>query len=161
MNQVRPITPRFAVTGVLRLDDFGDIAAAGFKSVLSNLPDGESPAYPASTQEAEAAARAGLAFRHLPARKADLFTAGLLDAIEAALRELPGPVLAHCASGQRSALAWAAAAARLQPATEVMATMQRAGFDLSAIQDELEALRDPTRTDAIPPGLDAGEGRGS
>ena len=157
MNRIRHITPQFAVSGVLALDDFPQIAAAGFKSVLSNLPDGEGVGYPTSMQEAEAAAQAGLAFRHVPARKADLLTAGVLDAVEAALGELPGPVLAHCASGQRSALAWAAAAARLQPAADVIATLQHAGFDLRAIQDELEALHDPTRTGAIPPVLDAGQ----
>jgi uncharacterized protein (TIGR01244 family) len=144
MNKVTHITPAFAVTGALQAADFAEIAAAGFKSVLSNLPDGESAAYPTSAQEAECAARAGLAFRHLPTTKADLFTERVVDGVGAALRELPGPVLAHCASGMRSAVAWATAAARVQPVDAVLDTMRAAGFNLDAVRDELESLRDPT-----------------
>jgi hypothetical protein len=53
MNKVTHITPLVAVTGALQPADFAAIVAAGFKSVLSNLPDGESAAYPTSAQEAE------------------------------------------------------------------------------------------------------------
>jgi sulfide:quinone oxidoreductase len=158
MNETRAITPLFAVTGALQPADFAEIAAAGFKSVLSNLPDGESRAHPTSKEEAELAARAGLAFRHVPTTKADLFTDRVVDGVGEALRELPGPVLAHCASGLRSAVAWATAAARLQPVDHVLATLASAGFNLEAVREELEGLRDHARTGPIPPALDAGGG---
>ena len=48
MNKITQITPLFAVTGAMRPEDFAAAAAAGFKSVLSNLPDGESAAHPTS-----------------------------------------------------------------------------------------------------------------
>ena len=121
MNKITHLTPHFAVTGALQPSDFAEIAAAGFKSVLSNLPDGELPAYPTSRQEAELAARAGLGFRHVPTTKTDLFTDRVVDGVGDALRELPGPVLAHCASGMRSAVAWATAASRSQPVDRVLA----------------------------------------
>ena len=124
--------------------------------MLSNLPDGELPVHPTSKEEAELAARAGLAYRHVPTTKAELFTDRVVDGVGEALRELPGPVLAHCASGLRSAVAWATAAARLQPVDRVLATLAAAGFNLDAVRDELEGLRDPTRTGPIPPALDAG-----
>lgn len=41
MIRLTRITPQFAVTGALQEGDFAEIAAAGFRSVLSNLPDGE------------------------------------------------------------------------------------------------------------------------
>jgi sulfide:quinone oxidoreductase len=155
MHKLTHITPAFAVTGALQPADFAEIAAAGFRSVLSNLPDGEQTAYPSSRQAAELAARAGLAFRHVPTTKAELFTDRVVDGIGEALRELPGPVLAHCASGLRSAVSWAAAAARLQPAGDVITTLKAAGFNLDAIRDELESLHDPAHSGAIPPALDA------
>jgi len=158
MHKITRITPHFAVTGGLQPADFTQIAAAGFKSILSNLPDGESSAYPTSRQEAEEAARAKLGFRHVPTTKADLFTDRVVDGVGAALRELPGPVLAHCASGMRSAVAWAAAAARVQPAEYVLAALKTAGFNLDAVRDELESLRDPACCGPIPPALDAGKG---
>ena len=40
MNKIVHITPHFAVTGALR-PDFAQAAALGFKSIVSNLPDGE------------------------------------------------------------------------------------------------------------------------
>jgi uncharacterized protein (TIGR01244 family) len=158
MNKVTHITPMFAVTGALQPADFAGIAAAGFKSVLSNLPDGESAAYPTGAQEAEYAAHAGLAFHHLPTTKADLFTDRVVDGVGAALRELPGPVLAHCASGMRSAVAWATAAARVQPVDAVLDALKAAGFNLDAVRDELESLRDPDHSGPIPPALEARKG---
>jgi uncharacterized protein (TIGR01244 family) len=158
MNKLTRITPHFAVTGALQEADFAQIAAAGFKSVLSNLPDGEQAAHLGSRQEAELAARVGLAFRHVPTTKADLFTDRVVDGVGAALSELPGPVLAHCASGLRSAVAWGAAASRLQPVDAVLARLQAAGFNLDAVRDELECLRNPSHSGAILPTLDVGGG---
>jgi sulfide:quinone oxidoreductase len=155
MNKVTHITPHIAVTGALQPADFAAIAAAGFKSVLSNLPDGESTAYPTSRQESELAARAGLGFRHVPATKADLFTSRVVDGVGDALSELPGPVLAHCASGVRSAVAWAAAASRYQSADRVLEALSAAGFNLEAVRGELESLRDPSHAVSIPPALKA------
>ena len=155
MHKLTYITPAFAVTGALQPADFAQIAAAGFKSVLSNLPDGEQASHPTSRQAAELAARAGLAFRHVPTTKAELFTDRVVDGIGEALRELPGPVLAHCASGLRSAVAWATAAARFHPADHVLATMTAAGFNLEAIRAELESLHDPRHSGPIPRALDS------
>jgi len=154
MNKITHIRPHFAVTGALRPDDFAEIAAAGFKSVLSNLPDGESSAHLTGREEAELAARAGLGFRHVPTTKADLFTPRVVDGVGEALRELPGPVLAHCASGLRSAVAWGAAAARVQPVDAVLEALKVAGFNLEAVREEFEALRDPGLAGPIPPALD-------
>ena len=158
MYKITHLTPHFAVTGALQPSDFAEIVAAGFKSVLSNLPDGELPAYPSSRREAELAAGAGLGFRHIPTTKADLFTDRVVDGVGDALRELPGPVLAHCASGMRSAVAWATAASRSQPVDRVLVVLKAAGFNLDAVRDELEGLRDPGHAGPIPPALDAGRG---
>ena len=155
MNKVTYITPHVAVTGALQPGDFAQIAATGFKSVLSNLPDGEQVSHLTSAQEAELAACAGLGFSHVPTTKADLFTDRVVNGVGEALRELPGPVLAHCASGLRSAVAWAAAAARLQSADDVLAKLVTAGFNLEAVRDQLESLRDPGHAGPVPPALKA------
>ena len=117
MNKITPITPNFAVTGALRPEDFAAIRAMGFKAVISNLPDGESAAYPTAAQEAQLAEAAGLAFRHIPTTKFDVFSERVVGGMQSALSEFPGPVLAHCASGMRSAAAWAGAAAGCSPPT--------------------------------------------
>jgi uncharacterized protein (TIGR01244 family) len=154
MDKVAYITPAFAVTGALDPADFARAAALGFKAIVSNLPDGESARHPGSAAEARLAAEAGLAFRHIPATKRDVFDDRIVGAMDQALRELEGPVLAHCASGLRSALAWAAAAARSQPADCVLGALKDAGFELAAVRDELEAQRGRPHADALPPALD-------
>lgn len=138
MDKITYLTPGFAVTGALQPDAFAQAAALGFKSILSNLPDGESNSYPSAAEEKELAARAGLGFRHVPVSKSEAFDERVVGGVSQALSELEGPVLAHCASGLRSAIAWAAAAARTQPADCVMAVLNDAGFDLEPLRDELE-----------------------
>lgn len=154
MNRIAHIAPAFAVTGYLEPADFSAAAALGFKAIVSNLPDGESPRHPSGAAEARLAAGAGLCFRHIPATKHDVFDDRVVEAMGRALSELEGPVLAHCASGLRSALAWAAAAARSQPADCVLAALASAGFNLEAIRGELEAQRGRPHAQPFPPALD-------
>lgn len=154
MNKITQLTPCFAVTGALQPEDFPEIAARGFRSILSHLPDGESTKYPSTAQEAELAKEAGLGFRHVPATKSEVFSDRVVDGTSQALSELEGPVLAHCASGLRSAIAWAAAAARSQPADCVIAVLEDAGFELSAIHEELEEQRAHGQPATIPAALD-------
>lgn len=158
MNRIVHITRHFAVTGALRPEDFAEAAALGFKSIVSNLPDGESQVHPTSQQEAQLAANAGLGFRHIPVTKAEVFSDRVVGGTEDALRALEGPVLAHCASGLRSAVAWAAAAARSQSADAVLAKLAAAGFNLEPLRHDLEEQRDPAHSGDIPPTLDAGGG---
>jgi sulfide:quinone oxidoreductase len=158
VTRITPIVPQFAVTGALRPEDFAAVAGQGFRSIVSNLPDGEQPAYLSSVAEARLAAAAGLAFRHIPTSKAEVFSERVAGGMAEALAELAGPVLAHCASGQRSVFAWAAAAARRQPADCVLAALRSAGFDLEPVREELEEQRDPSLTGRVPAALDCGCG---
>lgn len=154
MNKIAYLTPYFAVTGGLQPDEFAEVAALGFKSVLSNLPDGESSRFPSAAEEEQLARRAGLGFRHVPAIKSEVFSDRVVGGVSQAVSELEGPIVAHCASGLRSAIAWAAAAARSQPADCVIAALKAAGFDLSAIRDDLEEQRREGHAAMIPPALD-------
>jgi len=161
MKRITHITPHFAVSSVLSPDDFPSIAAMGFRSVISNLPDGESEAHPSSHEAAALARQAGLEYRHVPVVKTDIFSEHIVQGLDGALRELPVPVLAHCASGLRSAIAWAAVAVRSQSADCVLAKLKAAGFDLEIIRDDLNAWSDctpaaPMPAAPMPAVLDAG-----
>jgi sulfide:quinone oxidoreductase len=139
MKQVKRITDGFAVSGALTAEDFANVAAQGFKAVISNLPDGESRAHPSSAEAAALAESAGLEYRHLPVTKFELFSDAFVSAMGKALAELPGPILAHCMSGQRSIVAWAAATARHEPVDQVLATLKAVGIDLAPLREELAA----------------------
>jgi uncharacterized protein (TIGR01244 family) len=156
MKRIVRITPHFAVTGALEPADFEAAAALGFRSIISNLPDGELAASPAAAREAELAAEAGLGFRHIPVTKAEAFSERVVGGTTAALDALEGPVLAHCASGLRSAIAWAAAASRGQPVDAVLQRLAAAGLDLEGLRHELEDQHDAGHTNPIPRALDVG-----
>jgi len=145
MQDIDHITPGFAVTGVLEAEDFERLAAMGFRAVINNRPDGEEDGQLPSHVEAALAWRAGLAYRHVPVGKLDLFTDEVIEAMQAALDGLDGPILAHCKSGMRSAIVWAAGAARQQPVDEVMELLDAAFFDLRHLRDELDQQADRAR----------------
>jgi sulfide:quinone oxidoreductase len=139
------LTPTFAVAPALSAEDIADAARLGFKAILSNLPDGEDESLLSARAEAATAWRAGLKFRHVPAPKHDIFTDEVVEAMADAVAGLEGPVLAHCKSGQRSAIVWAAASARSQTVDCVLDALQAAGFDFAFLRDELEAQADRKR----------------
>lgn len=155
MDNVTWITPSFAVTAAMGVDDFAEAARMGFKHVLSNLPDEEEEGQLSARQEAVHAWRNGLMFVHVPAGKLDLFTDEVVEPFADALRRAQGPVLAHCKSGLRSAIVWAAASARTQPVDCVLAALAAAGFDLDFLRDDLERQADRRRwLGAAAPALD-------
>ena len=145
MDKITTITPGFAVTSALAADDFAEAARLGFKSILSNLPDEEAADYMTARAEAGFAWRAGLRFAHVPAPKHDLFTDPVVEGMADAVKRLDGPILAHCRSGVRSAIVWAAASARSQPVDCVLERLTAAGFDLEFLRDELESQADRKR----------------
>lgn len=133
------LTSAFAVAGQLYSGDFQELAARGFRSVVCNRPDGE-----AAGQLDTAAARvhahaAGLAFCALPLTVLDVLDPAAAPSTRALLETLPGPVLAYCRSGTRSAMAWATATAGTAPVEYVIAVLERAGFDLPDLADDLRA----------------------
>jgi len=140
MNKIIQISPHFAVTGALAPGDLAAAAKSGFRSVLSNLPDGELPSAPVSTHERALAERVRLGFDHVPVAKGQIGWLLMAEQTLEALRRLEPPVLAHCASGQRSALAWAAAAATLHPVDRVLAALSAAGFNFLPLRAELAGL---------------------
>jgi uncharacterized protein (TIGR01244 family) len=139
MPRFTQLTPDFAVAGELTEANIAELAAAGFKSILANRPDGEAATQLSAARTQELAAAAGMRFHFLPLRMMDVLDPATSAAMRAALSTLPGPVLAFCRSGTRSAIAWAGAAATTQPVENVIATLDRANFPIAGLADELRA----------------------
>lgn len=102
---IQSLSPNFAVSPQIAVEDLPAIAAAGFKSVICNRPDGEDPGQPSFATVAQAAAKAGLQARHLPVVSGQ-FGQAEVAATAQLLKELPQPVLAYCRSGARSTNLW-------------------------------------------------------
>ena len=95
------LTQDFAVAPQLQSADMQALAAAGFKSVIINLPDGEGgPDQPRSEEVLRAARDAGLQARYQPVVSGAMTVADVAE-FSALLKELPAPVLAYCRTGTR------------------------------------------------------------
>ncbi len=133
------LSASYAVTGQLTEADFGALALAGFTTVINFRPDQEVEGQLASPDAERAARAAGLQYFHIPAAKFDLFADTVVAEAAAALDAATGATLGYCASGQRAAIVWAAATARVKPVDHVLSALKRAGFDFSFLRDDLEA----------------------
>ncbi|MET4129811.1 TIGR01244 family sulfur transferase [Roseovarius sp. MBR-6] len=129
---IKTITDALSVSPQIAPGDLAAIKAAGFRAVICNRPDGEGADQP-NFEEIEAAAHAeGLEARYLP------ITAGMVRDQDAgdfgrALRELPGPVLAYCRTGTRSATLWSLSEATRRPVPEILAATKAAGYDMAGV----------------------------
>lgn len=99
------LAPDFSVSPQLTLADIADAARQGFRTIVSNRPDGEDAAQPTAAEIGIAARDNGLSFVHIPVAPG---AAGLADAerLRTALAEAAKPVLAFCRSGSRSTALW-------------------------------------------------------
>ncbi len=98
---IREIDERLAVAPQPAVQNFPDLRKAGFTAIVNARPDGESADQPGNAAEAEAAARAGLAYTFVPV-KADDITEADVRAFRDAVAAADGKVFAHCASGTRA-----------------------------------------------------------
>lgn len=93
---------KLSVTGQISVDDIATIAAAGYKSIICNRPDGEGgETQPISAELENAARSAGVRFACLPVEIGPI-AEEKRAAFHRLLEELPGPVLAFCSSGNRA-----------------------------------------------------------
>jgi len=104
--QLLPLAPGLSAAGRLDRADIDALAAAGIRTIINNRPDGEDPGQLPAAEARRVAEAHGIAYHHIPVTAATLSRADV-DAFAAALRDAPGPVVAHCRSGTRSALLWA------------------------------------------------------
>ncbi len=112
MSEPLPFTQlneQFAVAPQLAPADMAAVAAAGFKSVINNRPDGEGgPEQPANADIEAAARAAGLEYRYQPVNGRNIQPQDVDDFAEL-IDTLPQPVLAFCRTGTRSGVLWRSA----------------------------------------------------
>lgn len=134
---MRQITPRFFVSPQISPEDLNEIASAGFVRVICNRPDVEVPPSHQSLVMQDAATAAGIDFVVCPLTHQNMTPDTIAE--NAAHMGADGPVLAYCASGTRSTIAWALSAARDTPVDDIIAAARSAGYDLSNLRQTLEA----------------------
>lgn len=128
----KKISAELSVAEQITPADIKSLAEQGFRSIICNRPDGEAADQP-TFQEVEAAAKAaGMQTQYLPIVSGKVSDE---DAVKfgAALIELPGPTLAYCRTGTRSATLWSLAVAKDRPVADILAATKSAGYDMAGV----------------------------
>jgi uncharacterized protein (TIGR01244 family) len=139
MSHFQDVTPRFAASPQISLNDIALAASEGFKAIICNRPDGEDGGQLSAAQIGAACCENGITFTHIPVvgGVSQMQVDQMAGALDAAL----GPVLAYCRSGTRSTNIWAMAmAANGEDADGLVEAAAGAGYDLSSLLPTLRAF---------------------
>ena len=138
MSRFRDLSPRFAASPQISLDDVALAANEGFKAIICNRPDGEDSGQLLAAQVEAACVARGLAFTHIPVSGG--MSQGQVDLMASAINAADGPVLAYCRSGTRSTNLWALAmATEGEDVDGLVSAAAKAGYDLSGLTPTLRA----------------------
>ncbi len=136
---IRPLTDSYAVSPQISPADLAAIKAAGYTTVIDNRPDAEIPSDLHTAAMRAGAEALGLKFIANPVIGGALTMANV-EAQRAAMTAASGPVLAYCASGNRSSVVWALAEAGTRPTDELISIPARFGYQLDGMRAQIEAL---------------------
>ena len=137
MDSLKRLTPFIAVSPQLQPADMGTLAAAGFRSVINNRPDGEGEGQPSSAEIEAAAKASGLDYHHLPVSSGQISDENIED-FSQLLKKIRGPLLAFCRTGTRSTCLWALSEAYHLDPEALLSTAKNAGYDLSNFQSRMQ-----------------------
>jgi uncharacterized protein (TIGR01244 family) len=131
MSDFRRVTEDLSVSPQISVDDVRAAAEQGFRTIVNNRPEGESPDQPPGAAIAAAAREAGLAYFHIPVRGGP--TPEQVETMARVLADQPKPALAFCRSGTRSIVTWSLgqAASGARTREELVGLGRAAGYDLS------------------------------
>ncbi|MGD9862623.1 MAG: TIGR01244 family sulfur transferase [Pseudodonghicola sp.] len=136
---IRTLTPGYAVSPQIAVEDLPAIAAAGFTTVICNRPDAEVGPELSCTAIRDAAEAVGITFIALPLNQETLTPDNGIRQVEA-IADATGPVLGYCRTGTRSTVIWALGQAGTLPVDEILEKAAAAGYQLDHLRPMLEHL---------------------
>ncbi|MDU8913729.1 TIGR01244 family sulfur transferase [Aestuariicoccus sp. MJ-SS9] len=136
---MRQITPAYAVSPQIGVEDIPALKEAGIALVICNRPDAEVPPSHQSDAIGAAVTGAGIRYEVLPLTHQTMTHDNVAKQAELAAGA-GGPVLAYCASGTRSSVVWALGQAGEMPTDDILNAVARAGYDLGGLRPTLDAL---------------------
>lgn len=136
---MKQVTDLYFVSPQIAAEDVAAAKAAGIVTIICNRPDGENPPSHQSAAIEAAAKAEGLAFHALPLTHQTM-TPDNIARQKSLAEEAGGPVLAYCASGTRSTVAWALGQAGTLSTDDVLKAAAGAGYDLAGLRGALDAI---------------------
>jgi uncharacterized protein (TIGR01244 family) len=138
--EIRPITPRYAVSPQITVEDVPAIAEAGFVKVICNRPNAEVPEIMQSDAIGDAVRAAGLEYEVLELTHQTMTPENVARQRNMA-ENSSGPVLAYCASGTRCSVVWALGQCDQMSTDEILTATTNAGYQLDQLRPTLDQLR--------------------
>ncbi len=135
---IKKIDETISVAGQIDAADVKAVAAAGFRSILCNRPDGEGILQPDYSGVEEAAKAAGLEFLYQPVSSSGIQDHDVED-FQKCCDALPKPVLAYCRTGTRCTVLWSLSQADKREIPEILSMASAAGYDMSMLVNRLSA----------------------
>jgi len=139
--QPTPITDSLSVAGQITREDIASLAKEGYGTIINNRPDGEEPGQLSHEDAAAEAAKHGIEYVYIPVMTNTISRRDVVAHQKAVLRG-KHKVLAHCRSGTRSYLLWAASRALYDRESPLKLVAEGAtkGFDLRVLPSLVERL---------------------
>ncbi len=138
--EIRPITPRYAVSPQITVGDVPAIVEAGFVKVICNRPNAEVPEIMQSDAIGDAVRAAGLEYEVLELTHQTMTPENVARQRDMA-ENCSGPVLAYCASGTRCSVVWALGQCDQMSTDEILTATTNAGYQLEQLRPTLDQLR--------------------
>jgi len=143
---IKTLTSNLSIGPQVLVSDIPTLAQAGFKAIICNRPDGESPDQPSFQDIEQAAKQWGLQAMYLPTESGKVRDEEA-QAFGQLIHTLPGPVLAYCRTGMRSTTLWALSQAGSTPLPHILEASHKAGFDL---KDLVQRMANAGKTPSHP-----------
>ena len=129
---IKKLTSEISVAPQINPADMKAIKDQGFRAIICNRPDGEGADQPTFKEIEAAAGKHGLDAAYLP------IVAGKVgdddaDCFADLMTELPGPVLAYCRTGTRSATLWSLTQAKTLSVAQILSATKAAGYDMAGV----------------------------
>ena len=126
------LTDTVATSPQIQASDIPAIAAAGYRVLINNRPDGEAPDQPTSAEVEQAAKAAGLEYHYYPLNAFN-YPGNDVEGMAALFDDREKPVFAFCRSGTRSCNLWISTRGS-ETRDEARRHAQQLGFDVSMSQ---------------------------
>jgi sulfide:quinone oxidoreductase len=140
--KLQKLDDKLSVAAQIAPGDARTIAADGARTLINNRPDGEEPNQLSHDDARAEAETVGLAYLYQPVTTPTIDRAAI-DAFADAVATSPGPVVAHCRSGTRCYVLWAASKV-LRNGADPEQLIQEAtgrGFDIAALRGVLDRAK--------------------
>jgi len=126
--------------------------AKGYRSLINLRTEDETDRQLSSTQAESICHSLNLCYRHFPIHGFEVTDLGVTAKFSDLIITLPKPIVAYCRAGTRAVYLWASVQAITGDLSlrSVEKIIDSAGFDYSAVSDELETLRLWTNKTEVP-----------